>query len=95
MEFGEYIKTELFVLIPVLYAIGLGLKKSNIKDKYIPLLLGVIGIVLSGIYVLSTETFATGQEIAAGIFTAIIQGVLCASASVYANQTFKQVRNEE
>ena len=37
MDYQEYIKSELLVLVPVLYIIGLGLKKSKLKDKWIPL----------------------------------------------------------
>ena len=33
MDFQEYIKPELLVLIPVLYLIGMGLKKSAMPDK--------------------------------------------------------------
>ena len=29
MEYQEYIKSELLVLVPVLYIIGLGLKKAS------------------------------------------------------------------
>ena len=32
MDFQEYIKPELLVLIPVPYLIGMGLKKSTIAD---------------------------------------------------------------
>ena len=37
MDFQEYIKSELLILVPVLYIIGLGLKKSKLKDKWIPI----------------------------------------------------------
>ena len=48
----DYIKPELLVLIPVLYILGLMMKKTEkINDKYIPVMLGIIGIVLSAIYV--------------------------------------------
>lgn len=41
----DYIKPELLVLIPVLYILGLMLKKTEkINDKYIPVMLGIIGI---------------------------------------------------
>ena len=36
----EYLKPELLVLIPVLYFVGMGFKKSeNVPDKHIPALL--------------------------------------------------------
>ena len=32
MDFQEYIKAELLILIPVLYIIGIGLKKSDFSN---------------------------------------------------------------
>lgn len=94
MDFQEFIKPELLVLIPVLYLIGAGIKKSNIADKHIPLILGVVGVVLSVVYLLSTEPITSTQEVATAIFTALTQGVLCAGASVYVNQIIKQAKEE-
>ena len=53
--FKEFIKPELLILIPVLYLIGIGMKKSEVKDKFIPLLLGIIAVILSGLYVFATS----------------------------------------
>ena len=57
MDFTEYIKPELLILIPVLYIIGMAAKKTSlIANKLIPLIVGTIGILLSVIYVLATTT---------------------------------------
>ena len=88
----EFIKPELIVLIPVLYIIGLGFKKTTLlKDKYIPLVLGLISIVLTGLYIFATTDMTGSKEIVIAIFTALTQGVLIAGASVYANQIYKQL----
>ena len=83
----DLIAPELLVLVPVLYLIGMGIKKSAfIPDKLIPMLLGICGVVLSAIWI-----FGNGAEnIAAAVFASLTQGVLCAGASVYANQIIKQ-----
>ena len=82
----QYIKPELFVLIPCLYALGMMFKNSNlIKDKYIPLVLTGVSLVLSNLYVLGTGGFS-----AVNLFTGIVQGVLCVATAVYANQLTKQ-----
>lgn len=94
MEFQEYIKAELLVLIPVLYSIGAALKKSEVNDKYIPFILGAIGVLASGVYILSTTPINGTQATTTAIFTAFTQGVLCASASVYANQLYKQSKED-
>ena len=95
MDFQEYIRPELLVLIPVLYLIGMGLKKSTMVDKCIPAVLGIVSVVLAGLYLLATGSFAGWQDIAVALFTAITQGVLIAGASVYVNQIVKQGRKEE
>lgn len=82
----DYIKPELLVLIPVLYILGLMLKKTEkINDKYIPVMLGIIGIVLSAIYVAAVSGICLMS-----VFTAVTQGILVAGAAVYVNQLVKQ-----
>ena len=95
MNYQDYIKTELLILVPVLYLVGIGLKKSKIPDKWIPILLGVFAVVLSSVWVSATVDITGIQEIASAIFTAITQGVLIAGASVYANQLYIQSKKEE
>lgn len=95
MDFQEYIKPELLVLIPVLYLIGMGLKKSAMPDKCIPAVLGIVSVVLCSLYLLATGSFAGWQDIAVALFTAITQGVLITGAGVYVNQIVKQGRKEE
>lgn len=95
MEFQEYIKPELLVLVPVLYLIGVGLKKSALSDKWIPLMLGTTGVILSAVYVLATGEMANVRDWLLGGFTAVTQGILLAGASVYVNQIVKQSKKEE
>ncbi len=95
MNYQDYIKTELLILVPVLYFIGIGLKKSKLPDKWIPIVLGVSAVVLSAVWVIATADINGLQEVASAIFTAVTQGVLVAGASVYANQLYIQARKEE
>lgn len=94
MNYQDYIKTELLVLAPVLYIVGLGLKKSPLRDKLIPIALGAVGICLSAIWVFSTTETQTIPQVAAAIFTSVTQGILTAGASVYANQIYAQSKKE-
>lgn len=92
----NYVKPELIVVAVVLYFIGMALKNAEaVPDKYIPLILGGIGIVLCGIWVLATCPLDSGQNIAMAVFTAIIQGILVAGLSTYVNQIIKQVQKTE
>lgn len=93
--FKEFIKPELLILIPVLYLIGIGIKKSEIKDKFIPLMLSIVAIILSGLYVFSTSEIEGAKEIAMAIFVALTQGILTSGASVYFNQLYKQSQKKK
>lgn len=95
MEWSEYIRPELLVLIPVLYLIGVALKKSQLSDRWIPLVLGGISVALAAVWVFATSELGSGRDIATAAFTAVTQGVLAAGASVYANQIYKQTTNKE
>lgn len=92
----NYVKPELIVVAVVLYFVGAGLKKSEaVADKYIPIILGAVGVVLCAIWVLATCPIDTGQNIAMAIFTAIVQGILVAGLSTYVNQIIKQAQKTE
>lgn len=91
MEFVEFIKPELLILIPVLYLIGVGIKKTSLKNELIPFILGIVSIILSALYIFATSDIHTGKELSMGIFTALTQGILIAGASVYFNQIYKQI----
>lgn len=87
MTFAEYIRPELLILVPVLYVLGAIIKDSAaIQNRYIPAILGGVGIALSLLYVLGTGDFS-----ATGVFTAITQGILVAGAAVYTNELIVQL----
>lgn len=92
----NYVKPELLVVAIVLYFFGVGIKKSEtIKDKYIPVLLGVVGVIICGIWVFATCSCNSAQSIAMAVFTAIVQGILVAGLSTYVNQILKQINKAE
>lgn len=95
MDFQQYIKPELLILVPVLYLIGIGIKKSNVADRFIPLILGIVGVLMSGLYVFATSDIQGAQAVATALFTALTQGVLVAGASVYTDQIIKQAKKGE
>lgn len=91
MTFEDYITPELAVLIPVLYLIGASLKRyQNFADKHIPIVLGIVGIAIAMIYEFSIIGVSWDA-----LYASIIQGILCAGASVYVNQTVKQIQKDE
>ena len=79
----DYILDNALILIPAIYVIGAILKGTElIKDKYIPVILLPIGIVLGMILI--------GFDV-----NGFIQGVLVTGVAVYANQLVKQALKEE
>ena len=96
IDYMTYINPELLVLIPALVFIGYCLKTSTaVKDKLIPALLAAAGVLLAVLYVLATTVITGPQDAAQAVFTAIVQGVLCAAGAVYANQCVKQKNKSE
>jgi len=95
MNLEDFIKPELLILIPVLYLIGIGLKKSRISDTRIPMLLGGISIFLSGAWVIATSDISTLKDVTYALFVSVTQGILSAGASVYINQLYLQSKKKE
>lgn len=95
-QFQNFIKPELLVLIPVLYCIGIALKRSDyVQDEKIPMLLGLVGVCLSALWIGATTVFHSYQDALMAVFAAITQGVLCAGASVYFHQMIKQYTKKQ
>ena len=84
MEIFEFILDNRIILIPVLIIIGWFIKNTRIiPDKYIPLILLLVSILLS----LWVEMGITVQ--------AVIQGILVAGAAVLGHQIQKQLQKDE
>lgn len=81
MDFMKFIMEQALILVPALYVIGMILKNSSVKDKYIPIVLLVLGIAGSiAVMGLSAQS--------------VIQGILVTGAAVFTNQLVKQVNKE-
>ena len=88
MDVTAYINPELMILVPALYLIGMAFKRSKLDDRDIPIFLGCIGILLACLY--GVATLPEGANIGSALFASVLQGIFCASAAVYVNQTYKQ-----
>ena len=84
-QISQYIKADYAVLAAALYCIGRGLKAlGRFPNQYIPLALTAIGVALACLGVFSH--YAEYGNWAAALFDGVMQGVLCAGMSVYANE---------
>lgn len=80
------ISSELLITVPVLYLLGMGLKKlSAFPDKFIPVTLGVVGVLLA--FLKLSAQCSISPEL---IFASLTQGIVCAGCAVYTNQLIKQ-----
>ena len=78
MNLFDFIIKDAYVLVPVLYVIGIFLKRTpKIPDWLIPWILTGLGMM--GAF------FLSGMELGG-----VLQGVLVAGVTVFANQLFKQ-----
>ena len=95
MEFMDYIRPELLCIVPVVYLIGMGLKKSKLSDKWIPIILGGISVLICALWVCATSHINNIRDLALAMFISITQGVLTAGTSVYINQLYKQSKKKD
>ena len=62
MEAMNYVKPELIVVAFVLYFFGVALRQAQaVKNKYIPLILGGISMVLCAVLVMATSEIETAK----------------------------------
>ena len=92
----ELIRPELFILIAVIYGLGMFLKQiPNFPDWTIPLVLLIVAVALTIVYkAIVLEQGFCGMTIVNGI----VYGILIATVAVYANNVVKQItikRKEE
>jgi len=86
----EFIKPEFLILVPVLYVLGMSLKKSKLQDHLIPLILGVVSVALVILYFVASSCVDIWQSFLLAVFSGLTQGILCDGASVYVNQLIRQ-----
>lgn len=91
----EFIRPELLILIPILYGIGIILKKSRLSDTLIPLILGVISIAISIIWIVVTSDIFIIRDVIYAMIVSTIQGILSAGSSVYLNQLYVQSKKKK
>ena len=68
MDMMTFIKPELLILVPVLYIMGMGIKKSKVADNRIPLILGLIAIFLSTLWVFTTSDIRNWQDAVSAVY---------------------------
>jgi hypothetical protein len=82
MDLMDYIVKDSYILVPVLYVIGIFLKRTpKVPNWLIPWILTGLGMI--------GGFFLAGMKL-----SGILQGVLVAGLTVFANQLYKQTINK-
>ena len=82
MKLMDYIVQEAYILVPVLYVIGVFLKRTpKVRDWLIPWILMGLGM-LGGF-------FLSGMKL-----SGLLQGILVTGITVFTNQLYKQTTNK-
>ncbi len=83
MEFNllNYINEGLVVMIPVLYILGVFLKRSRVRDELIPWFLLAISTILCGVI---------SRDVVQGIIQGVLVTGVCVLGSQLYIQTFKK-----
>ncbi len=95
MDYSSYIAPELLVLVPVLYLLGMALKKSGIRDKFIPITLGAASVLLCTLWIFGSSSVFGLHQFFSALFSSLTQGILIAGSAVYTNQLIVQASKKE
>lgn len=88
----QFLDVSLLIMVAVIYGLGMFIKASGIKDKYIPLILLVLAVVLTIAYMAFIQGLGFNPTV---IINGFIQGVIVACIAVYGNQAIKQLGKKE
>lgn len=86
--FNHYARSELMILVPVLYFITMLIYKSNIPDFKISIIVTAISVTLSILYSVAVVDIFSVSTFLLAIFSGFTQGVLFAGASMFAGLIF-------
>ena len=70
----QFIDPQLLIVVPMLWGIGMAVKKSTIENRFIPAVLMVCSCMVVMIHLVSTNRLADRQAVAACVFAGISQG---------------------
>lgn len=91
MDITQYVNAQFLILIPVIYLIGMFIKSANFyNNRFIPLTLGVTGIVLGILLALLNQVYS---DIQLNVFNGAMQGLFCAGMAVFGNEVYSQMKN--
>lgn len=70
----EYIDPQLLIVVPMLWGIGMAVKKSSIKNNFIPFILLVCSCAVVMLHLTGTNLITDSTALAGCIFAGLTQG---------------------
>ena len=70
----EYIDPQLVIVVPMLWGIGMAVKKSSIKNRFIPVLLSFCAWAVVMLHLMSTRLILDSRSVSAMLFAVVTQG---------------------
>lgn len=70
----EYIDPQLIILVPMLWGIGMAVKKSSLQNRFIPFILLVCSCFVVMLHLFSAKVVLDSMAVSACIFAAVTQG---------------------
>ena len=70
----EFIDPQIMVVIPMLWGVGMAVKKSTIENRFIPVILLICSCAVVMLHLTSTNLILDTQSLSACIFAGITQG---------------------
>ena len=70
----QYIDPQLVIIVPMLWGIGMAIKKSNIRNDFIPLILLGCSCSVVMLHLMGTKLMLDSQAVSACLFAGVTQG---------------------
>lgn len=93
-EILNYLNEDYIVMAVATYYLGYLIKKTRIKDKYIPFIITVFAISAVFMKEIPTIDIANKRQWIELIYTGIIKGLFVSMTTVYINQIIKQSKKD-
>lgn len=80
---NQYVRSELLVVVPVLYILAKILSSSKVPNRKIPPILLIVSVTLAGIYTFAVMPVDNLKTILMAVFSTLIQGILLSGSAVF------------
>lgn len=92
--FNQYARSELMVLVPVLFFLNKLIGQSKINNQYIPFICMGASVLLCGFHIFGYTPVANFGQVMMALFATLTQGVLYAGATMFLNLVVSAVGNK-